>query len=131
MHIFKDEKSAIQKYTWRNGDKTIGQQVKESIEANKFPVFISEGTTAHKLKRIKENGYLSRSFSSMKSIKGDIFIFGHSIRNEDDHVFDIINANRSLKKNFISLFGNKDSDENKKIILKIIEWRNEYNFKGR
>ena len=55
MHIFKDEKSAIQKYTWRNGNKTIGQQVKESIEANKFPVFISEGTTEHKLKRIKEN----------------------------------------------------------------------------
>jgi len=131
MHIFKDEKSAIQKYTWRNGNKTIGQQVKESIEANKFPVFISEGTTEHKLKRIKENGYLSRSFSSIKSITGDIFIFGHSIRDEDDHVFDIINTNRGLKKIFISLFGNKDSEENKKIIHKIVGWRNEYNFKGR
>lgn len=131
MHIFKDEKSVIQKYTWRNGNKTIGQQVKESIEANKFPVFISEGTTEHKLKRIKENGYLSRSFSSIKSITGDIFIFGHSIRDEDDHVFDIINTNRSLKKIFISLFGNKDSEENKKIIHKIAGWRNEYNFKGR
>lgn len=131
MHIFKDGKSAIQKYTWRNGNKTIGQQVKESIEANKFPVFISEGTTEHKLKRIKENGYLSRSFSSIKSITGDIFIFGHSIRDEDDHVFDIINTNRGLKKIFISLFGNKDSEENKKIIHKITRWRNEYNFKGR
>lgn len=131
MHIFKDEKSIIQKYTWQNGDKTIGQQVKESIESNKFPVFITEGTTEHKLKRIKENGYLSRSLSSIKSINGDLFIFGHSIRDEDNHLFDIINTNRGLKKIFISLFGNKDSVENKKIIHKIRRWRSEYNFKER
>jgi hypothetical protein len=131
MHIFKDEKATIQKYTWRNGNKTIGQQVKESIEANKFPVFISEGTSEHKLKRIKENGYLSRSFSSLKSIGGDLFIFGHSIRDEDDHFFDVINTNKSLKNIFISLFGDKDSEENKKIIHKIESWRKTFNSKGR
>lgn len=131
MHIFKDEKATIQKYTWRNGNKTIGEQVKESIEASKFPVFISEGTSEHKLKRIKENGYLSRSFSSLKSIGGDLFIFGHSIRDEDDHFFDVINTNKSLKNIFISLFGHIDSEENKKIIHKIDSWRKNYNLKGR
>jgi hypothetical protein len=131
MHIFKDENASIQKYTWRNGNKTIGQQVKESIENNKFPVFISEGTQEHKLKRIKENGYLSRSFSSIKSIGGDLFVFGHSIRDEDDHVFEIVNLNKSIKKIFISLFGEIDSEENKKILQKINNWRNDYKHKGR
>lgn len=131
MHIFKDSYSSIQKYTWRNGDKTIGQQIRESIDDNKFPVFISEGTTEHKLKRIKENGYLARSFSSLKSISGDLFIFGHSIRDEDDHVFEIINSNRSLKKIFISAFGSLDSDSNKKKTTKIESWKKDYTSKGR
>jgi hypothetical protein len=131
MHIFKDEKATIQKYTWQNGNKTIGQQVKESIENNKFPVFISEGTQEHKLKRIKEDGYLSRSFSSIKSITGDLFVFGHSIRDEDDHVFDIMNSNKGIKKIFISLFGEPETEGNKKIIQKINSWRNEYKSNGR
>jgi hypothetical protein len=131
MHIFKDEKANIQKYTWQNGNKTIGQQVKESIEINKFPVFISEGTQEHKLKRIKEDGYLSRSFSSIKSITGDLFIFGHSIRDEDDHVFEIVNSNKGIKNIFISLFGNAESEGNKKIIQKINNWRNEIKIKDR
>lgn len=131
MHIFKDLNAVIRKYTWSNGDKTIGQQVRESIENNQFPVFISEGTSEHKLKRIKENGYLSRSFSSLKNIAGDLFIFGHSIRDEDDHVFEIINSNKGLKKIFISLHGDISSDWNKKIISKINIWRNNYKLKDR
>lgn len=131
MHIFKDELGRIQKYTWRNGDKTIGLQVKESIENGQFPVFISEGTQEHKLKRIKENGYLARSFSSLKSIAGDLFIFGHSIRDEDDHVFEVMNSNRSIKRIFISLFGNQSSENNQKIIHKVNHWRSEYTSKGR
>ncbi|ELY1973244.1 hypothetical protein SL040_004731, partial [Aeromonas salmonicida] len=39
---------------------------------------------------MKKNGYLSRTFSSLKSITGSLFIFGHSIRDEDNHVFDFI-----------------------------------------
>lgn len=131
MHIFNDENAEIQKYTWRNGNKTIAQQVKDSIELNKLPMFITEGTSDHKLKRIKENGYLSRSFSSMKSISDDVFIFGHSIRDEDNHVFNIMNSNSKLKKVFISLFGDKSSESNKKIIQKIDFWRKEYKISKR
>jgi len=131
MHIFKDKHATIEKYTWKQGNQTIGEQVRKSINSNKFPVFISEGTQEHKLQRIKENGYLSRAFSSMKAITGDLFIFGHSIRDEDDHVFNLINENRSIKKIFISLYGDQNSDVNQKIIRKIQHWRNEYKSKER
>lgn len=126
MHIFKDKHAVIEKYTWKQGNQTIGKQVKQSIDSNKFPVFISEGTQEHKLQRIKENGYLSRAFSSMKSITGDVFIFGHSIRDEDDHVFDLLNENKSIKKIFISLWGDQLSECNQKIISKVQQWRNKY-----
>lgn len=127
MHIFKSADSVIEKFTWKNTDKTISQQVKDSIEADKFPVFISEGETSHKLKRIKENGYLARSFSSLKSIRGSLFIFGHSIRDEDDHVFSVMNNNYGLKKIFISLYGDSNSVENQVIIKKVEEWQKEFN----
>src|SRR5690606_11432152 len=38
MHIFKDSSGVIEKYCWNQpAGKTIGDQVRESIEANKFP----------------------------------------------------------------------------------------------
>jgi len=131
MHIFKDKHAVIQKFTWKNKLLTIGEQVRKSINDNKFPVFISEGTQEHKMQRIKENGYLARSFSSLKGLSGDLFIFGHSIRDEDNHVFEIMNDNAKLKKIFISLYGEQSSETNQKIINKIQQWRNEFTFKGR
>lgn len=131
MHIFKSKNAIIEKYTWINKKKTIAQQVKESIEHDKFPVFISEGTTEHKLKRIKENGYLSRAISSLKRITGNLFIFGHSIRDEDDHFFEIINSNKSIKKIYIGIFGEHTSEYNQVIIGKIDRWKMEYPFKER
>ncbi len=131
MHIFKSKNAVIEKYTWRNKNKTIAQQVKDSIEQDKFPLFISEGTTEHKLKRIKENGYLSRAFSSLKGITGNLFVFGHSIRDEDDHFFSIINSNRKINKIYISIYGDQNSDYNKIVLGKIKRWRSEYLFKGR
>jgi hypothetical protein len=66
---------------------------------------------------------LGRAFSSLKSITGNLFIFGHSIRDEDDHVFDYVNTNNTgLKKIFISIFGDPQSPANQKIINKINRW---------
>ncbi len=131
MHIFKDKHGTIEKYRWNQAaGKTIGDQVRESIEANKFPVFISEGSTEHKLKRIKGNGYLARSFSSLRNIRDDLFIFGHSVRDEDDHVFNIMNKNKGLKRIFIGLF-DPSSDDSTRIIEKVKRWRQDYTSSGR
>lgn len=71
-----------------------------------------------------ENTYLGRAFASIKEIGGSLFIFGHSIRDEDDHVFNFINEeSKSLKNIFISLFGNVNSLENQKIINKVEGWK--------
>lgn len=117
MHIFSDGAN-IEKYTWINSGKTISEQVRESINLQKYPVFISEGTTEQKLARIMENSYLGRGFSSLHSIRGSLFIFGHSIRDEDNHVFDLVNDKSGVKNIFISLFGDIQSMENQKIITR-------------
>ena len=125
MHIFIDG-SNVEKYTWSNTGKPLVKQVTESIRKGKYPVFISEGTTEHKKMRINNNSYLGSGFSSLKSIEGSLFIYGHSLRDEDDHIFNCINANKEVKKIFVSIHGEENSEANRKIIEKINTWRKKY-----
>lgn len=122
MHIFSDG-SDIEKLSYANLGVPLAEQVQQAISQDQFPVFISEGSTDHKLSRIKKNGYLSRTFSSLKSIRGNLFIFGHSIRDEDDHVFDFINQNNKNLKMFIGLYGSPSETHNQVIINKIERWK--------
>nr|HPI63344.1 hypothetical protein [Alphaproteobacteria bacterium] len=50
----------------------------------------------------------------------------HSLRNEDDHVFNLVNKNTRLKKIFISLFKNDNGFYDEAIIEKVKNWRLEY-----
>lgn len=91
-----------------------------------MPLFVAEGSKAHKKERIHSNGYLSRSFASLKSIGNNLIIFGHSIRDEDDHVFDILlKRNTTLKVIFVGIYGDFNSDANKKILEKLTAWEAE------
>lgn len=121
MHIFSDG-SEVEKYTWINSGKTLRQQIQESLNQSKYPVFITEGSKEQKQSRINNNAYLGRCFSSLKGITGNLFIFGHSLRDEDDHVFDFINSNSKVKNVFISIYGDVNSADNQKIISKIERW---------
>lgn len=125
MHIFSDG-SDIEKLSYLNSGMPLAEQVRQAINRDRFPVFISEGSTDHKLARIKKNGYLSRTFSSLKSIKGNLFIFGHSIRDEDDHVFDFINQNTKGLSIYIGLYGSVSDEHNRFIIHKVEKWKKEY-----
>lgn len=125
MHIFSDG-SDIEKLSYANLGIPLSEQVKQAVDQDRFPVFISEGSTDHKLARIKKNGYLSRTFSSLKNITGNLFIFGHSIRDEDDHVFDFINQNNNKLRIYIGLFGEPTAVHNQKIINKVGCWRKSF-----
>lgn len=125
MHIFSDGRN-IEKLSYAKTRIPLADQVKQYIDLDRYPVFISEGTSSHKLGRIKKNGYLSRTFSSMKNIKGSIFIFGHSIRDEDDHVFNFMNDNAKIENVFISLYGDISTPDNLAIINKVDKWRGNY-----
>lgn len=126
MHIFSDG-SDIEKLSYNQIGRPLAEQVQEAVAQDKFPVFISEGTTEHKLARIMKNGYLSRTFSSLKGIRGSLFVFGHSLGEADDHVFDFINqTNTGLRNIFIGVFGDPAAANNQFIIRKVEGWRETY-----
>lgn len=124
LHIFSDG-SEIEKYTWINTGTTLTQQIKESLKNNMYPVFITEGSRKQKRSRINNNAYLARSLASLKSIQGNAFIFGHSLRDEDDHVFNYLNYKSKVNNIFVSIYGDKNTEENKRILNKISNWEKE------
>jgi hypothetical protein len=130
LHIFS-KNDEITKYTWRNKDSSIIEQVRESLQNSNYPVFITEGNNKHKIARINANSYLGRSISSLKSIRGNLFIFGHSLRGEDDHIFNIINEVKGKKSNgvsnvFVSVYGDINTKDNQQIVNKIKKWERDY-----
>ena len=119
MHFFKHNEM-IHKLAWIN--KPIKDRVCDFINKNMYPMFISEGTKDNKLSRIYDYSYLKHAFRSLDDIKDNLFIFGHSLGEEDDHVFDQVNKNPYLKNIFISIFDDSKPADKQIIIDKVTEW---------
>ncbi|MEY9986474.1 hypothetical protein ABH995_005811 [Bradyrhizobium yuanmingense] len=65
LHVF-DAGSEITKYTWSKTDKPIVDQIRASLDEEKYPLFVAEGTSATKLERILHNAYLHKALRSFE-----------------------------------------------------------------
>jgi len=120
LHFF-DNKFELQKPTYNRSGKALVDQIREALDVNRFPLFVSEGTSESKLTKIRHNAYLQHAFKSfhaeMDYKNKCLFIYGHSLADNDDHVFDGI-VNGKIPKIFISIYGDINSKINKAIVNK-------------
>jgi hypothetical protein len=116
LHIF-DAKSELQKYTWINTGVRLIEQIRSALDSNLFPVFVSEGSSKEKTEKIMHSNYLSRGLRSFSHITGSLFVYGHSLAANDDHILNLIPKSK-IEKLFISLHGDVASAKNKGIIKK-------------
>lgn len=120
LHLF-DRGDEITKYTWSKTDKAIVDQIREALDADRFPLFVSEGSSASKRKRILHNAYLHkalRSFEACCNPAGNaIVIFGHSLASNDNHVLRCIAAG-AARNLLVGLYGDPESDGNREVIKK-------------
>lgn len=118
LHLF-DSGSELQKYTWVRKGQPLVEQARGAIAANKFPLFVAEGTSIQKKNKIRHNAYLYQSFKvlTQNAQTGThcFFIFGHSLAENDDHILRRI-ARGKCKKLYVGLFGDPDSRDNRMII---------------
>jgi hypothetical protein len=107
LHLF-DRGDEITKYTWSKTDKAIVDQIREALDEDNFPLFVSEGDSKSKLTRILHNAYLHkalRSFESCCNPAGNaIVIFGHSLASNDKHVLRCIAAG-AAENLLVGLYG--------------------------
>ncbi|PTO62232.1 DUF4917 family protein [Vibrio splendidus] len=112
LHIY-DTETRIKKQAFRGqADVSIVDQVRDNLNQGKFPLFVSEPTHQKKRSRIEHNPYLNSCFKALKKLSGPLFIHGHSMAENDKHIFDQINES-DVDKVFISIFGDENSDANK------------------
>lgn len=115
LHIYDDQLS-IKKHTFREDiDTSIVEQVRDNLNQGKFPLFVSEPTHEKKKSRIEHNPYLNACFQALKKLDGALFIHGHSMDENDRHIFDQINDS-NVNKVFVSIHGNENSRQNRETI---------------
>ena len=114
LHLF-DLGHEIKKFSWIRTGIRLKEQVLNALNENKYPVFVSEGTSLQKLDRINHQSYLCRSFRSFQQTTGTLFIYGSGLKDNDLHIMQAIECGK-YKRLFISVYGDLESADNKKLI---------------
>lgn len=114
LHLF-DRTTEITKYTWSKTDVPIVDQIRIALDEDRYPLFVSEGTSASKRARILHNAYLHKALRSFEACcrpaTNAIVVFGHSLAENDNHVLRCIGAG-GVEHLLISLYGDPSSKAN-------------------
>ena len=118
LHLF-DSGAELRKYTWVRTNVPLVDQARAAIAADAYPLFVAEGTSAKKKTKIRHNAYLYQGFkqftANIKVGTHCMFIFGHSLAANDDHILVRIGRAR-FKKLFVGIYGDPMSADNQRII---------------
>jgi hypothetical protein len=122
LHVF-DTGTEIQKYTWINTGVRLIDQIRDALSKDYYPLFVSEGTSAEKLERIRHNDYLAKAYRSFSEIQGALFIYGHSLAENDEHYLKRIEKGK-LSQLYIGLYGDPNSEPNMRIATRANQMSN-------
>ncbi|MEN4541016.1 DUF4917 family protein [Pantoea agglomerans] len=112
LHLY-DNGTTIRKHTFNDDlNNSIAEQVETLLNNGQFPLFVSEPDAEKKLQRIQHNSYLNASFQAIKKLNGALFIHGHSMAENDKHIFDQICLS-NVHTVFVGIFGDEYSDANR------------------
>lgn len=113
LHLY-DAGSQLRKITWNRTGVPLVDQIRSALEDNVYPHVVTEGSSDQKLARIEHSPYLHRGLKSLNSCGGSLFVHGHSLDPNDEHVLSRI-ENSKIEHLFVSLHGNPDSKSNRAI----------------
>lgn len=127
LHLFKDKTDGtIRKITYSRTKSALIEQTRKQLDAGRYPLVVAEGSAESKKKRVSESAYLSHCHRSLASRGGALLVYGLSFSDNDSHIGDAI-ARSTISKIAVSVYGNPDSPENRKVrdsVDKIVEKRN-------
>ncbi len=113
IHIY-DSGFYVRKHAYEESGQTIIDQVRRNLQNGKFPLFVSEPTADQKRIKIERHPYLSYCYRALAEISGTLVIYGHSIDENEKHIFDQIKLSRTNRV-FVSIFGDEHSESNARV----------------
>jgi hypothetical protein len=111
LHLF-EEGPTLKKLTFSRTGIALIEQIRTALDHEAYPLVITEGTSPEKFARIRHNDYLAKGLRSLATCQGSLFIHGHSLANNDAHVFRAVGSEGRFKALFVSLHGDVDSETN-------------------
>jgi hypothetical protein len=117
LHIF-DAGTEVQKYTWRNTGIRLIDQIRAALNGGLYPIFVAEGESRQKHERIRHSDFLSKAYRSFQEIGNSLFVYGHSMAPNDDHIIRLIGRGK-LKQIFVGIYGDEESESNQMIRRKV------------
>lgn len=113
LHLY-DAGSQLKKITWVRTGIPLVDQIRDALAGNVYPHVVTEGSSEQKLARVEHSPYLHRGLKSLNSCGGSLFVFGHSLAENDEHVIARI-ENSKIESVFVSLHDDPDSTDNRTI----------------
>jgi hypothetical protein len=114
LHIY-DAGADLLKFTWSKTEIALVDQIKRSLGKREYPLIVTEGTSVQKKGRIQHSNFLGRAYRSFAAIQGSLFIYGHSLADNDEHLLKLIDKGK-VKKVFVGIYGDPASERNQAII---------------
>ena len=110
LHLFEKD-DTVEKIKYAK--QTLREQIKGRIQSGRFPLFVTEGDSSHKRKKIEACPYLDHSYQSFSDVVGKkesvLFVFGHSLSDQDSHILEQM-INGSFRHVFVGLFNGAGGD---------------------
>ncbi len=139
LHIFQEEKDS---FLWKNSSKQnlvlihgvfyvfLGEKERvveirkttgknDKINNGGIWDIVFEGTSERKRDEIDKNKYMEYAFNRLSDIQGNLFLYGLSFFENDDHIWEAIKDNKSIEKFYVSVYlknNNPSSEEAEKIL---------------
>jgi Domain of unknown function (DUF4917) len=97
LHLFLGDRGEAKKRI-RTGKTIIDDIASTIINQKQLPIFVAEGTTIQKIRRINSVSYLKICYDKLSSLNGTMLIFGHSASDNDIHIYDAIFSSPMLER---------------------------------
>ena len=117
LHIF-DAGTEVQKYTWTNTGIRLIDQIRAALNNSLYPIFVAEGESGQKFERIRHSDFLSKAYRSFQEMANALFVFGHAMAPNDDHIMRLIGRGK-IKQLFVGIYGHEESEGNQRIRRKV------------
>lgn len=114
LHLF-EEGPTLKKLTFSRTGIALITQIRDALEREAYPLVVTEGSSAEKHARIRHNDYLSKGLRSLAACGGSLFVHGHSLADNDAHVYRAIGEEGKVDALFVSLHGDPDDEDNSDI----------------
>jgi hypothetical protein len=86
LHLFEDGDGEIMKAI-DQGAGVIATITSTIATGRRFPVYVAEGTSDQKMRKINSVAYLRHCYDKLRSNRATVFVYGHSADENDAHIY--------------------------------------------